>query len=66
MAHSDYAVVNSNDQHCYVRYPAGADFRVGDLFALGISHPCAVFDKRDVPYRVDEAFHVIGAVETFF
>jgi D-serine dehydratase len=61
-----YAVVNSNDQHCYMRYPAGADLRVGDLFAFGISHPCTAFDKWDVLYRVDEAFTVIGALKTFF
>jgi D-serine dehydratase len=61
-----YAVVNSNDQHCYMRYPDGADVRVGDLFAFGISHPCTAFDKWDVLYRVDEAFTVIGALKTFF
>jgi D-serine dehydratase len=60
------AVVNSNDQHCYLRYPDGADLRVGDLFAFGISHPCTAFDKWDVLYRVDEEFNVIGALKTFF
>jgi D-serine deaminase-like pyridoxal phosphate-dependent protein len=66
VADSDYTVVNSNDQHCYLRYPAGADIRVGDLFAFGISHPGTAFAKRDVLYRVDEMFNVIGAVKTFF
>jgi len=61
-----YAIANSNDQHCYMRYPDGADLRVGDLFAFGISHPCTAFDKWDVLYRVDEAFTVIGALKTFF
>jgi hypothetical protein len=29
-------------------------------------HPCTAFAKRDVLYRVDEMFNVIGAVKTFF
>jgi D-serine dehydratase len=49
-----------------VRYPRGADIRVGDLFALGISHPCTAFDKWDVLYRVDEEFNVLEALKTFF
>ena len=66
MADSDYPVVNSNDQHGYLRYPAGADFWVGHLFALVISHRCTAFDKWDVLYPVDEMFNVIGAAKTFF
>ncbi len=66
VADAGFAVVGSNDQHCYLRYPAGADIRVGDCFAFGISHPCTAFDKWDVLYRVDEAFNVIGALKTFF
>ncbi len=61
-----FEVVNSNDQHCYLRYPAGADLRVGDLLAFGISHPCTAFDKWDVLYRVDERFDVVEALKTFF
>ncbi|MFI5008449.1 MAG: amino acid deaminase, partial [Solirubrobacterales bacterium] len=66
VADGTFAIVNSNDQHCYLRYPAGADIRIGDLFAFGISHPCTAFDKWDVLYRVDEEFNVIGALKTFF
>jgi D-serine dehydratase len=66
VADAGHAVVNSNDQHCYLRYPQGADLQVGDLFAFGISHPCTAFDKWDVLYRVDDAFNVIGALKTFF
>jgi D-serine dehydratase len=66
LAGGAYAVVNSNDQHCYMRYPEGADLRVGDLVAFGISHPCTAFDKWDVLYRVDEEFNVTGALKTFF
>jgi D-serine dehydratase len=66
VAGAGYAIVNSNDQHAYLRYPAGADIRVGDLFAFGISHPCTAFDKWDVLYRVDEEFNVLEALKTFF
>jgi D-serine dehydratase len=59
-------IVSSNDQHCYLSYPAGADIAVGDVFACGISHPCTAFDKWDVLYAVDEEFNVIGALKTFF
>ncbi len=61
-----YKVVNSNDQHCYLTYPEGADLKVGDLIAFGISHPCTAFDKWSVVYRVNENFTVTGAVKTFF
>jgi D-serine dehydratase len=66
LADAGLRVVNSNDQHCYMSYPAPADVRVGDLFAFGISHPCTAFDKWDVLYRVDEQFNVIEALKTFF
>lgn len=62
----DYTIVKSNDQHCYLSYPEGADIRVGDLFACGISHPCTAFDKWKLVYRVDEEMNVTGAVHTFF
>jgi len=63
---SEYKIVNSNDQHCYLNFPVGADIRIGDVFACGISHPCTAFDKWDVLYRVDEEFNVTGALKTFF
>ncbi len=65
-AEPPYAITNSNDQHCYMRFPVGADLRVGDVIACGISHPCTAFDKWDVLYRVDEKFNVTGAIKTCF
>ncbi|AYY14501.1 amino acid deaminase [Actinobacteria bacterium YIM 96077] len=68
------AVEGFNDQHGYVRFarPAGESsddepvLRVGDLVALGISHPCTTFDKwRAIPVVNDE-YRVISAVRTFF
>jgi len=61
VADSDFAIVNSNDRHCYLRYPTGTDIRRG---AFRVRHLASVqaFDEWDVLYRVDEVFNVIGAV----
>ena len=61
-----FRITNSNDQHCYMGYPAGTDIVVGDVIACGISHPCTAFDKWDVLYTLDEDSNVIGALKTFF
>ena len=61
-----FRILRSNDQHCYLEVPDGADVRVGDVFAFGVSHPCTAFDKWDVLYRVDDDYNVTGALKTFF
>lgn len=59
-------VFRLNDQHAYVRLPAGDDLRVGDLLGCGLAHPCTVFDKwRSMPV-VDDGHRVVGAVRTYF
>jgi D-serine dehydratase len=55
-----------NDQHGYVSFPETMDLRVGDLVALGISHPCTTFDKWQLLYIVDEKYRVIDAIRTYF
>src|SRR5215467_2761777 len=55
-----------DDQHAYVRLPAGSDLDPGDLVCLGVSHPCTTFDKWRVIPVVDDGYHVIDAVHTFF
>ena len=55
-----------NDQHAYLRIPAGADVRVGDLVGCGISHPCTTFDKWRWMPIVDDGYGVTGAIRTFF
>ncbi|NED99490.1 hypothetical protein G1H10_04850 [Phytoactinopolyspora halotolerans] len=57
-----------NDQHGYVQMTGAGTppLRVGDLVALGISHPCTTFDKWRVIPVVDDERHVVGAVRTFF
>lgn len=54
-----------DDQHLYCRVREGAELRVGDLVACGISHPCSMFDRwRLIPVIDDDA--VVEVVATFF
>jgi D-serine dehydratase len=54
------------DQHAYLRIPAGADLKVGDMIAFDISHPCLTFDKWRQLLVVDPAYQVTEVIETFF
>jgi D-serine dehydratase len=56
-APQDWQISGLNDQHAYLR-GSGAQhqaLRVGDLVALGISHPCTTFDKWRWMPSVDDA-----------
>lgn len=58
-----------NDQHGYLTFTADSTdgvLRVGDLVALGISHPCTTFDKWRVIPVVDDDYAVTSAVRTCF
>jgi D-serine dehydratase len=55
-----------DDQHAYVRLAPGTDLAPGDLVCLGVSHPCTTFDKWRLIPVVDDGYHVIDAVHTFF
>jgi D-serine deaminase-like pyridoxal phosphate-dependent protein len=61
-----HKVVELNDQHAHVSVPADSPLQVGDMVALGISHPCTTFDKWQLIYLVDDAYNVTGAIRTFF
>lgn len=54
------------DQHAYLRIPAGADLKVGDMIAFDISHPCLTFDKWRQLLVVDSKYRVTEVIETFF
>lgn len=60
------AIEKMNDQHAYLRLPAGHDLAVGDLVCCGISHPCTTFDKWKTLLTVDDDYCVTGVVNTFF
>ena len=56
-----------NDQHAYVDATAGSiPWRVGDLVAFGVAHPCTTFDKWPLLYVVEDDYRVTGGIRTFF
>ena len=59
-------VFRLNDQHAYLRVPAGDELAVGDAVGCGLAHPCTVFDKwRSIPVVGDD-YRVLSAVRTYF
>ena len=63
---ADWTFFRMNDQHGYIRLPAGTEISIGDYVGLGISHPCTTFDRWPVLLEVDDAYGVCGAFKTFF
>ncbi len=65
---ADWKITALNDQHAYLRGegPAHAALKVGDLVALGISHPCTTFDKWRWMPVVDDNYKVCDALVTCF
>jgi D-serine dehydratase len=65
---ASWAIAAMNDQHAYLRFPAGETDppQVGDLLGCGISHPCTTFDKWRVLFTVDDGYRVTGAIRTYF
>ncbi len=59
-------VVEVNDQHLHLELPPEAALEVGDRVAFGITHPCTTFDRWSVVLLVDDDWHVIGGIRTFF
>jgi D-serine deaminase-like pyridoxal phosphate-dependent protein len=55
-----------DDQHLYCRVRGDAEFRVGDLVACSISHPCSMFDRWRLIAVVDDDDAVVEVVATFF
>ncbi|MFC9427699.1 alanine racemase [Streptomyces sp. NPDC056987] len=62
----DWTIDALNDQHAFLRFPAGSGPRVGDLLALGISHPCTAHDKWQLVPVVDEDYRVVDTARCFF
>ncbi|HEX4184186.1 MAG TPA: alanine racemase [Caulobacteraceae bacterium] len=64
--HGSWEIVAINDQHAHMSFPEGAEPAVGDMIALGVSHPCTTFDRWRMVHVVDDAYAVISAIETCF
>lgn len=61
-----HVVTGLNDQHCHLTVPGDSPLAVGDMVALGVSHPCTTFDKWQVIPLVDDDYTVVSAIKTFF
>lgn len=62
---SGWRLTELNDQHAYLAIPADDDAGVGDWVALGISHPCTLFDRWTL-LPVVSGDTVVDLVRTFF
>jgi D-serine dehydratase len=65
-APAGWEIAAVNDQHAHMVLPQDADLQVGDMVALGVSHPCTTFDKWRLIPVVDETYAVRSAIQTFF
>jgi D-serine dehydratase len=66
LSRSEWVVAGVSDQHAHVTCPRGHGVEIGDLIALGPSHPCTTFDKWRVIYVVDTDYDVLDVAHTWF
>ncbi|MFE5766873.1 amino acid deaminase [Streptomyces sp. NPDC056485] len=59
-------VAKLSDQHAWLETEAEGDVRVGDWVALGMSHPCTIFEKWPLIPVVEADGTVTDYVRTFF
>ena len=61
-----WTMAAASDQHAHMTAPPGHAVTVGNLVALGPSHPCTTFDKWREIHLVDDDYNVIDTAETYF
>lgn len=61
-----HKIVALNDQHAYIDMPSNSPLAIGDMVAMGISHPCTTFDKWRFMPIVDDDYSVISGISTWF
>ncbi|MFE3578564.1 amino acid deaminase [Streptomyces vinaceus] len=59
-------VVKLSDQHAWLETGSEQDVQVGDWVALGMSHPCTIFEKWPLIPVVEADGTVTDCVRTFF
>ncbi|GAO06080.1 amino acid deaminase [Streptomyces lydicamycinicus] len=59
-------VTKLSDQHAWVDTERAGDVEVGDWVALGLSHPCTIFDKWQLIPLVEQDGTVTDFIRTFF
>jgi D-serine deaminase-like pyridoxal phosphate-dependent protein len=62
----DARVSKLNDQHAFLDLAPADAVEVGDLVALGISHPCTTHDKWQLMPLLDDDRRVVDCVRTYF
>ncbi|MFC1412846.1 alanine racemase [Streptacidiphilus sp. N1-12] len=60
------SVSKLSDQHTFMAVGPGAALEVGDWVALGLSHPCTVFEKWQLIPEVEADGTVSDYIRTFF
>lgn len=63
---TEFQIVGINDQHAHLKFPPLIDIQMGDMIALGVSHPCTTFDKWQLLHVVNDAYDITSAVQTHF
>jgi D-serine dehydratase len=63
---SGWLMTAVSDQHAHMTVPPDHGAEVGDLIALGPSHPCTTFDKWRVVHLVDDDYNLLEAISTYF
>jgi D-serine dehydratase len=63
---NDHEIVAINDQHAHLAFADPTSLAVGDMIALGISHPCTTFDRWRSMVIVDDEYTVVSAITTRF
>jgi len=63
---SGWQMTAVSDQHAHMTVPPGHGAEVGDLIALGPSHPCTTFDKWRVVHLVDDDYNIVESIPTYF
>jgi D-serine dehydratase len=61
-----WEIVAVNDQHAHMTFPPADGLAIGDMVALGVSHPCTTFDRWRLMYVVDDDYRVVSAIQTCF
>ncbi|HET6285123.1 MAG TPA: amino acid deaminase [Amycolatopsis sp.] len=62
-----HSIQKMNDQHAFLTLPPSSPVEVGDWIALGLSHPCTVFDKWSlIPVVGPDGETVLDFVRTHF
>jgi D-serine deaminase-like pyridoxal phosphate-dependent protein len=62
----EHKVTALNDQHCIMEVASDTPLQVGDMVGLGVSHPCAAFERWLYMPVVDRDYNVISLIKSFF